>query len=118
MTVLALLVFSLSLLMTVPYLSIGGMQQALVLSESETTRAALEGCVEDALLLSVRDENYSGGTLSYLGATCEVSIEKNDPLWTLSVTGTKYDITRSVQVVVNRTTGTPGTLTLQSFLEQ
>jgi len=88
MTVLVLLVFSLSLLLSTPYLSIGGIKQALVFSESETTRAALEGCVEDALLLSVRDENYAGGSYTYLGTTCQVDIEKNDPVWTLSVAAT------------------------------
>jgi hypothetical protein len=118
MTVLALLVFSLSLLISVPYLSIGGIQEAAVFSESETVYAALEGCAEDALLLSARDENYTGGTYTYLGATCEVSIEKNDPLWTLSFTGSRYSVTRVLRVIVERTPGTPGTLTLQSWLEE
>lgn len=118
MTVLVLLVFSLSLLLSAPYLSIGGIQQAMVFSESETTRAALEGCAEDALLLSVRDESYTGGSYTYLGTTCQVNIEKNDPIWTLSVAATRHDITRTLTILVERTPGTPGTVTLQSWLEQ
>lgn len=118
MTVLSLLVFSLSLLVAVPYLSIGGAQQALVLSQGETLLSALEGCAEDALLLSTRDENYIGGSYAYLGMLCEVTIEKVDTVWTLSLSGSRDGLTRTLQIVINRTVGVPGVITLTSWLEQ
>lgn len=118
MTVLSLLVFSLSLLVAVPYLSIGGAQQALVLSQGETLLAALEGCAEDALLLSTRDENYIGGSYAYLGIACEVTIEKVDTVWTLSLSGSGQGLTRTLVIVIDRAVGVPGVITLTSWLEQ
>lgn len=118
MTVLILLVFSLALLLAVPYLSIGGAQQALALSQGEAVLAGLEGCAEDALLRAVRDENYTGGTYTYLGMMCEVTVEKNDPLWTFSLMGNQFGITRTLEVAADRTVGNPGVLTLVHWLEQ
>lgn len=118
MTVLSLLVFSLSLLVAVPYLSIGGAQQALALSEGETLLSALEGCAEDALLLSVRSEDYVGGSYAYLGMLCEVTVEKVDTVWTLSLSGSRDGLTRTLQVVIDRAIGVPGVITLTSWLEQ
>lgn len=118
MTVLSLLIFSLSLLVAVPYLSIGGAQQALALSEGETLLAALEGCAEDVLLLSVRSEDYIGGSYAYLGMLCEVTVEKVDTVWTLSFSGSSQGLTRTLRVVVDRTVGVPGVITLTSWLEQ
>lgn len=118
MTVLSLLVFSLSLLVAVPYLSIGGAQQALALSQGETLLSALEGCAEDALLLSVRSEDYIGGSYTYLGMLCDVTVEKVDTTWTLSISGSRDGLTRTLQVVINRAIGVPGVITLTSWLEQ
>lgn len=118
MTVLILLVFSLALLLAVPYLSIDGAKLALALSQGETVLAGLEGCAEDALLLALRDESYAGGTYTYLGMVCEVTIEKSDPLWTLSLTGSQFGITRTLEAAANRTVGNPGVLTLVHWLEQ
>ena len=118
MTVLALLVFSLSLLVAVPYLSIGGAQQALVLSQGETLLAALEGCAEDALLLGSRDENYEGGSYSYLGSLCDVTIAKDGTAWSFSLSGNRQGLTRTLVITADRSVGIPGLFTLQSWLEQ
>ncbi len=118
MTVLALLVFSLSLLLALPYLSIGGAKQALLLSESEGVRARLDGCAEDALLMLKRNETYSGGTYEYLGMHCEVAVARNDTHFTLTLIGNGQDITRRLTVVVDRTAGDPGILTEASFLPE
>lgn len=118
MTVLSLLVFSLSLLVAVPYLSIGGAQQALALSEGEALLSALEGCAEDTLLLSVRSEDYIGGSYAYLGMLCDVTVEKVDTTWTLSISGSRNGLTRTLQVVIDRAIGVPGVITLTSWLEQ
>lgn len=117
-TVLSLLVFSLSLLSAMPYLSLGSMQQASVLGESETTLALLDGCVADALLLSKRDENYTGGAHDFFDGHCEISIEKNETIWELSFVATRNRIVRTAVVTVERTPGVPGTVTLLGWLEQ
>lgn len=117
-TVLVLLVFSLSLLSAVPYLSLGGMQQALVLEKSESTLALLDGCIADALLLSKRDENYTGGIRDYFDARCEVSVEKNGTIWELSFVATRDHLVRTARVIVDRSPGVPGVLTLVSWLER
>lgn len=117
-TVIALLAFSVSLLTAVTYLSIGGAQSGLAQSQGATALALTEGCVEDALLLGKRDENYNGGTVTYLGGTCVVSVSKNGPIWTLDVSGTRDHFTRSVRVIFSYVPGTPATLTLVSWLEQ
>lgn len=118
LTVLVLFVFSVSLLLVSPYLSIGGAQQALVLSQSESLLAVLDGCREDAFLLSVRDESYAGHSQEYFGAQCEVVVEKNDIVWNFSIVATRDGITRSVLVEANRSPGSPGTLTLTGFVEE
>lgn len=118
MTVLVLLVFSLSLLVAVPYLSIDGARQALALSQGEIILAATEGCVDDVLLLSARDETYTGGTYEYAAYSCAVTIEKTEPVWTVTVIGNGQGIERRIVVTVERTTGSPGALTLLSWLEQ
>lgn len=118
MTVLALLVTSLSLTLAVTYLSIGESQSALALSKSEMAYQAMEGCAQDALLLSLRDENYTGGEYSYLGAVCMVDVSKDGTAWTLNVSSTKDVFTRSARIIVDRSVDTPATLTLSSWLEQ
>lgn len=122
LTVIALLAFSVSLMFAATYLSIDQSQSGLVLSQGEAALQLTEGCTEDALLLSRRDENYEGGTSSYLGGTCEVSIEKVDTVWTITVTGTKSDFERRIRVVIDRAADpepeSPATLTLSSWLEQ
>lgn len=118
LTVLVLFVFSISLLLVSPYLSIGGAQQALVLSQSESLVAVLDGCREDAFLLGVRDESYVGHSQEYFGAQCEVVVEKNDIVWNFSVVATRDGITRSLLVETNRLPGSPGTLTVVGFLEE
>lgn len=118
LTVLALLIFSLSLLITVPATSLGGAREALLFTQSEMLLSALEGCAEEALIQSVRNENYEGGTMTFFGVTCQVAVEKVDTEWTLSLTGSKDDLVRTLRIVVDRTVETPGILTLQSWLEE
>lgn len=118
LTVIALLAFSLSLTTAVTYLSIGGGQEGLALSQGAATLALSEGCAEDALLQSIRDENYAGGEYSFFGGTCVVDIAKDGTVWTVDVSGTKDGFTRSVQIVFDYVVGTPNTIALVSWQEQ
>lgn len=117
-TVLTLLVFSLSLTLATTYLSIGEAKSALAFSQGEAALQLTEGCAEDTLLLSKRDENYEGGEYLYLGGTCDVNVSKDGTVWTFDITGMKDGFSRSFEVVVDRQPGVPATLTLQSWLEK
>lgn len=116
--VIALLAFSLSLSTAVTYLSINESQSALALSNGVVVLSLAEGCAEDSLLLAVRDENYTGGAYEYLGGVCNVSVAKNGTAWTLDISASKNNFTRSLEIIVDRQPGLPSVITLQSWLEQ
>jgi hypothetical protein len=116
--VIALLAFSLSLTAAVTYLSIGESQSGMALARGAEVLALTEGCAEDALLLSVRDANYNGGTYNYLGGICAVDVIKNGTLWTMDVSGTKNNFNRVARIIFGYVPGPPGVITLQSWLEQ
>lgn len=117
-TVLALLAFSFSLMTAVTYLSIGEAQTGLARAQGDAAMALAEGCAEDALLQSSRDGSYTGGTVAYLGGTCTISVSKNDPVWTMDISGTKDRFTRSIRIIFRYTSSVPALLTLMSWLEQ
>lgn len=118
LTVIALLAFSLSLIVAVTYLSIGEARSALALSQGRASLALAESCAEDALLQITRDESYTGEDYSYLGGICHTSVSQEDTVWTLDVSATKDAFTRTVQVVFDYTPGEPGIIVLQGWLEQ
>lgn len=118
LTVIALLAFSASLVFAAGYLSIGAAKSSLALAQGEAAYQALEGCAEDALLLALRDENYAGGTYSYLGASCTVEVAKDTTTWTFDIHSEKSGYSRSLRIVADRAPGTPGTITLASWLER
>jgi hypothetical protein len=118
LTVIALLAFSASLMYATAYLSIDQSQAGLLVSQGEAALQLTNGCAEEALLNAKNDETYEGGTLEILGGTCEVTIEKEDVTWILTVTGEKAGYERTLVITLERTAGDPGTLTLVSWLEQ
>ncbi len=118
LTVLALLALSLPLTLSVTYLSIGGSQSALAIADGEAAFQAANGCAEDALVQSLRDESYEGDTYTYLDALCDVSVAKDGEEWTLVVTAAKNGYERSLTIVFDRTPGSPGSITLRSWMEQ
>ncbi len=118
LTVILLLFFCLSLTIGVTYLSIDGSQSSLAISSGSEALSLTEACAEDALLLSLRNENYVGGTLTYLGGVCAVTVIKDGSIWTLDISGTKNHFTKSITVIFEYTLGPPNTLTLMSWLEK
>ncbi|MEK7182118.1 MAG: hypothetical protein AAB519_03245 [Patescibacteria group bacterium] len=117
LTVIALLAFSASLVLSVAYLSIGESQAGFSFAEGEKALHVTEGCAEDAILLAIRDENYTGGTYSYLGSSCTVNLTKEDAVWIFTATGTKNNFSRTIRVEGTGVSGAPGTFTLTSWLE-
>lgn len=116
-TVLAILVFALSLTIATTYLSIGGSRAALALSQGAGVLQSTEGCAEDALLHGARDENYAGGTYTYMGATCTVNISKDGVVWTFDVASVRDGFTRSLGVVAARQITVPATFVVKSWRE-
>lgn len=116
-TVLAVLIFSLSIVIGTTYLSIGSAQSARAFSEGEEVLQLAEGCAEDALLHGTRDENYTGGNYAYLGGVCDVNIVKDGTVWTLDVSATKDTFRRSLEITASRQATIPGTFVLQSWHE-
>lgn len=117
-TVIALLAFSLSLVVAVAYLSINASQEGLMLARGETALQFAEGCAEDALLHASRDESYDGGSYEYLGGECTVDISKDDTVWTVDISGTKEQFTRSVRIIFEYDPLAPAVITLRSWLER
>lgn len=116
-TVLALLAFFLSMTFASAYLSIDESKGGLMSARAEDALQFSEGCAEDALLLSIRDENYDGGAYEYMNGECSVDISKDGAVWTADVVGTKNGFTRSIRIVFEYVVGPPGIITLQSWLE-
>ena len=119
LTVLTLLVLSLSLLLTLPYLTLDGSKQSLVSFQGEQVLTALEACAEDALLGSLRSDDYAGGVKEYFGIRCDVSVEKDGNAWQLSLLANKDNtILRTLYVEIDRTPGDPAQLSLTRWLEE
>lgn len=118
LTVILLLVFCFSLTLGVTYLSIGESQSSLAMASGAEAFSLTSACTEDALLLSLRDINYVGGDTNYLGGTCTIQVSKDADLWTLDVSGTKNEFTRSIQVRFVYTIGTPNTIKITQWIEQ
>lgn len=117
-SVIALSAFSLSLIVAVAYLSINESQAGLMLARGEVALQFVEGCAEDALLLSVRDEGYMGGSYGYMGGDCSVDVSKDGSVWTMDVSGTKDQFARSVRIIFKYDPLAPVVITLQSWLER
>ena len=95
----------LGIIVTVAHLGIGEGQVSLALSKGEDTLTFVEGCVEDGLLKSRADSNYSGGGITRPEGTCSISISKAVIPWTMTVTtlDTKYKRTIEVKYTRNPT---------------
>ncbi len=117
LTVIALLAFSVSLILGVGYRSLDAAQESLALAHGAAALALTDACVEDALLLVKRDAEYSGGVYAYLGGTCQVDVSQDGVTWNMSISATKDGFTRSAQVIFDYTPGSPGTISLRSFQE-
>ncbi len=119
LTVLTLLVLSLSLLLTLPYLSLDGSKQSLTSFQGEQVLAALEACAEDTLLGILRSDDYTGGVKDYFGIRCDVSVEKEGSVWQLSLLANKENtMFRTLRVEIDRTPGDPTLLSLTRWLEE
>jgi len=116
--VLSMLVFAAVLILGATYLSIGEAQSSLAFTQGSGTLSAAEGCAENALLLALRDETYTGGTYDMFGATCTVDVSVDGIRYTFAVTAEKDGFTRRIEVAADREIGPPTVFSAMSWLEQ
>ncbi|GMR19183.1 MAG: hypothetical protein BMS9Abin34_313 [Patescibacteria group bacterium] len=88
---------------TLALLSISQLQQSLAGEKGSAAHALAEGCVEDALLSTFKDENYSGGGRTLPEGICTTSVSKVGDNWVLTTTGTlEGSYTRRIRVNIVR----------------
>lgn len=73
---------------TLALLSISQAQQSLAAEKGEEAHALAEGCMEDALLSSFFNENYSGGARTSPEGSCSTTVSKVGGNWVLTSTST------------------------------
>jgi hypothetical protein len=116
--VLSMLVFAAVLILGATYLSLGEAQSSFALSQGEGALSAAEGCVENALLLALRDETYDGGTYNLLGAACTVDVVVDGARYTFTVTAEKDGFVRHIEASADRQIGPPAVFSALSWLER
>jgi len=87
---------------TVAFLAIGEAQQSLALTKGEGNLLFTEGCMEDALIKARASSAYTGGTITEPEGTCTVTVSKAGTTWTLTAVPNTTDFSRTIQVVVVR----------------
>lgn len=102
-TVIIITAIALVLATTIVFVSIGELQASFALSQGEDTLQFVDGCVEDALWKSRINSAYNGGTITRPEGTCSVTVDsKVGNTWTLTITTTATNYTRTMRVVFNR----------------
>ncbi|TXH00329.1 MAG: hypothetical protein E6P95_03745 [Candidatus Moraniibacteriota bacterium] len=105
-TVLGLLAFSLTLIMTLSQFSLGMLESAETVRSSMQAFTIAEGCVEGILNELRSDPSYAEGSYSTAAGICNLDLRQNeeDPtLYELAVTAEDGSVTRGVRVSVRRT---------------
>lgn len=89
---------------TVPILGVGEIQNALLGKKNEEVLNIVEACAEDALL-RVNENNSVAASFTLPQATCAVAVNSHvGDNWDITVSTTKENITKSVQITFTRTT--------------
>lgn len=112
-TVLILLFIITSLGIVSAILSVNEAQSGLSLFRGEDTLQFVEGCAEDALLKTRQSSAYAGGNITRPEGTCTVSVSKAGNNWTINVSTTNLQFTRTIQIQIVRSNG----ITLSSWKE-
>lgn len=99
---------------SVTMLSIGSAQGFLALTKGGDSLGFIDGCVEDGLLKSQASIGYTGGAVTRPEGACEITISKNNTVWTMTVSTADPKFKKTVQVVFDRT---PTKITLVSQKE-
>lgn len=101
-TVLALLVFSVSISIAMTYLSISESRMSADTMFGEQALVLSESCAELALLKLRNDASYAGESMHVSEGDCEVVVNTTGGESTVSVRATGGEYTRSVRIEVIR----------------
>ena len=101
-TVLALLVFSVSISIAMTYISISESRVSADVILGEQAFVLSESCAELALLKLRNDTSYTGGSMHVSEGDCEVAVNTTGDESTVSVRAIRGEYTRSVRVEVTR----------------
>lgn len=101
-TVLALLVFSVSISIAMTYISISESRVSADVIFGEQAFVLSESCAELALLKLRNDASYTGGLMHVSEGDCEVTVNTTGDESTVSVRAIRGEYTRSVRVEVTR----------------
>ena len=101
-TVLALLVFSVSISIAMTYISISESRVSADVILGEQAFVLSESCAELALLKLRNDASYTGGSMHVSEGDCEVTVNTTGDESTVSVRAIRGEYTRSVRVEVTR----------------
>jgi type II secretory pathway component PulK len=101
-TVLALLVFSVSISIAMTYISISESRVSADVILGEQAFVLSESCAELALLKLRNDTSYTGGSMHVSEGDCEVTVNTTGDESTVSVRAIRGEYTRSVRVEVTR----------------
>jgi hypothetical protein len=102
LTVLSLLVFSVSLSLSMMYLSLDASRVSVAPAAGEEVLALAQSCAEEVLLKLRNNPLYTGEPLNLLEGTCATSIETTGSESVLQVQATKDTYTRALRLVVDR----------------
>lgn len=103
-----------TLTVSITLLSVGDLQSAFSMENGDETLSFIDGCVDDALLMSRENFAYTGGNITRPEGTCSVNVSKAGDIWTYTITTTATDYARTVIVVANWSTAG---ITLNSWSE-
>jgi len=70
-------------------------------SQSSRLSLSIDGCAEEALIRLNRDNSYNGENLVIGDTSCIISVSGSGSSRTVSITGTKSDYTRQLEIAVN-----------------
>lgn len=113
-TVLIISSVIITIALAVTVLTVGSAQSSLALIKGESALDFVEGCAEDGMLKSQASVGYTGGITTHPDGTCQITLSKNDIVWTMTVTSLDPKYKKTIQVIFNRT---PAKITLQSEKE-
>lgn len=113
-TVLIISAVIITIAVAATVLTIDSAQSSLALTKGESSLGFVEGCAEDGMLKSQASVGYTGGTITRPDGTCQITLSKNDTIWTMTVSSLDSKYKKTVQVIFSRT---PTKITFQSEKE-
>lgn len=101
-SILLISFIAVSLSVVVTLLSVGASQSALAQTNGEQTLFFVHGCAEDALIKAWGDINYTGSNITRPEGTCTVSVSKVGTVWTMTISTTDTNYTKTARITFNR----------------